>query len=164
LPITPSVNAILVRRAETHTVTRNPQPCIRCGACAEVCPASLLPQQLYWHAHARQLKQALDHHLSDCIECGCCDAVCPSQIPLVREFQQAKQAALAEKQARNNAAHAKMRFEARQARLLQEQRDREIAARQRKASLDQGASSKIQEVLERARQKHTQKGQSPEER
>jgi electron transport complex protein RnfC len=161
LPITASVNAILVRRAETHTLTRNPQPCIRCGACAEVCPASLLPQQLYWHAQARQLKQALDHHLSDCIECGCCDAVCPSQIPLVREFQQAKQAAFAEQQARSSAAHAKMRFEARQARLLREQQEREIAARQRKASLDQGTSSKIQEALERARQKRALKTKRP---
>ena len=153
LPITPSVNAILVRRAETPTITRNPQPCIRCGACAEVCPASLLPQELYWHAHARQLKPALDHHLLDCIECGCCDAVCPSQIPLVSEFRQAKQAVHTEQQARDNAAHARMRFEAREARNLQEQRDRELAAQQRKAALGEAASPKIQEALERARRK-----------
>jgi hypothetical protein len=54
-----------------------------------------------------------------------------------------------------------MRFEARQARLLREQQEREIAARQRKASLDQGTSSKIQEALERARQKRALKTKRP---
>lgn len=157
LPVTPSVNAILVRNGVNPVLGYNPQPCIRCGACAEVCPASLLPQQLYWHAHARQLKQALDHHLSDCIECGCCDVVCPSHIPLVREFRQAKQAIQAEQVARDNAAHARMRFEAREARKLQEQRDRELAAQQRKADLDRGATARIQEALERARQKRALK-------
>ena len=151
LPVTRSVNAILV--TTTAGPAPMPQPCIRCGACVEACPARLLPQQLYWHAQARQLQATLDQHLFDCIECGCCDVVCPSHIPLVHEFRQAKQTALARQQTNERAAHARQRFEARQARKLREQQDRETAAQQRKASLSQGASPKIQEALERARQK-----------
>ena len=159
MPVTRSVNAILV--TPTARPAPTPQPCIRCGACAEVCPARLLPQQLYWHAQARQLQATLDQHLFDCIECGCCDAVCPSHIPLAQEFRQAKQTALARQQANERAAHAHQRFEARQARKLREQQDRETAAQQRKASLSQGASPKIQEALERARQKRASRNPPP---
>jgi Na+-translocating ferredoxin:NAD+ oxidoreductase RnfC subunit len=66
-----------------------------------------------------------------------------------------------EQQARDKAAHAQLRFEAREARKLQEQRDRELAAQQRKADLDRGAPSKIQAALERARQKRAQQGKPP---
>ncbi len=160
IPVTKPVNAILVTGAKSPATIPDPQPCIRCGACAEACPASLLPQQLYWHTHDQQLQRALDYHLLDCIECGCCDAVCPSHIPLVHEFRQAKQASLSQQRARDSAAHARMRFEARQARKEQEQRDRELAAQRRKASLGGHASPKIQEALERARQKRAKQNES----
>jgi Na+-translocating ferredoxin:NAD+ oxidoreductase RnfC subunit len=65
-------------------------PCIRCGACVDVCPADLLPQQLYWHARAKEFDKAQDYHLFSCIECGCCSYVCPSHIPLVQYYRYAK--------------------------------------------------------------------------
>ena len=47
-------------------------PCIRCSKCTEVCPADLLPQQLYWFARSGNLDAAQDYSLFDCIDCGCC--------------------------------------------------------------------------------------------
>jgi len=55
--------------------------------------------------------------LMDCIECGCCDYVCPSQIPLVERFREAKPKLAAHLLARNNARDARLRYEARAARL-----------------------------------------------
>ncbi len=65
-------------------------PCIRCGKCMDVCPANLLPQQLYWHIRAKDLERAQQHNLKDCIDCGCCSYVCPSHIPLVDYYRFAK--------------------------------------------------------------------------
>lgn len=164
VPVVKAVNAILVAGAGELAGPRESLPCIRCGACAEVCPAKLLPQQLYWHASARQLQRTLDHQLFDCIECGCCDVVCPSHIPLVRQFQNTKQEALAQQQARHKADQARRRFEARQARLAEERYEREQAAQQRKAGLAKGASPRIQEALARARLKRASQQAAPKEK
>ena len=56
VPIVKASNNILVMREET--IPHSPgyhDECIRCSKCTEVCPASLLPQQLYWHVRARAL-------------------------------------------------------------------------------------------------------------
>jgi Na+-translocating ferredoxin:NAD+ oxidoreductase subunit C len=66
-------------------------PCIRCGECAHVCPAYLLPQQLLRFSKQNDRAALLELGLNDCIECGCCDYVCPSQIPLAATFVAAKQ-------------------------------------------------------------------------
>jgi electron transport complex protein RnfC len=90
VPITKAANCLL---ALTPTEAPDPGPalaCIRCGRCAEVCPVRLLPQQLYWHARAKDLDRAQEYNLFDCIECGCCAAVCPSHIPLVQYYRYAK--------------------------------------------------------------------------
>jgi electron transport complex protein RnfC len=65
-------------------------PCIRCGDCATVCPAGLLPQQLHRAAMAGDEDGLVVHGLFDCIDCGCCDYVCPSQIPLAHRFRVAR--------------------------------------------------------------------------
>jgi electron transport complex protein RnfC len=65
-------------------------PCIRCTRCAEVCPAELQPQELYWFAKAKDFGKTQEYSLFDCIECGACAYVCPSQIPLVQYYRFAK--------------------------------------------------------------------------
>ena len=65
-------------------------PCIRCGDCASICPAGLLPQQLHRAALAQDVVALEALGLVDCIECGCCDYVCPSQIPLTQRFRVAR--------------------------------------------------------------------------
>ena len=83
-------NCILAMQTETIPKPGLHDECVRCGKCTEVCPAQLLPQQLYWHARARAFDKVQDYHLFDCIECGCCAYVCPSNIPLTQYFRIAK--------------------------------------------------------------------------
>ncbi len=92
-------------------------PCIRCGNCADVCPAGLLPQQLHRWVQAGDLEQAGTRGLLDCIECACCDYVCPSRIPLTQRFCEAKSALAAREERVRRAADARWRFERHQARL-----------------------------------------------
>lgn len=95
-----------------------PQPCIRCGDCAYVCPSHLQPQSLYRLAEAQQWNHLQQNEtLPNCIECGACDLVCPSHIPLTQTFVQAKQRINAIKQSQYKAEHAKQRYLTRQERL-----------------------------------------------
>lgn len=109
-------------------------PCIRCGDCAQVCPARLLPQQLHWHAHAGDLDALERHGLMDCIECGCCDYVCPSQIPLVESFRDSKPALARAQMQSLGATAARARFEARNTRLarLEAEHRARLAAKRRR--------------------------------
>lgn len=106
-------------------------PCIRCGDCAEVCPANLLPQQLHFYALGDDYEQLQAHNLFDCIECGACAYVCPSSIPLVQYYRSAK--AEMREQAKNleKAEYAKQRFEFRQERLRLEDERKEAARKER---------------------------------
>ncbi|MBL1377132.1 electron transport complex subunit RsxC [Zobellella iuensis] len=113
--------------------------CIRCSQCADACPASLLPQQLYWFARAGEHDKLNSHNLFDCIECGACAYVCPSQIPLVQYYRVAKADIRQAQREAELAERAKHRFEARQARLEREKTERqarhEKAAAERKARM-----------------------------
>lgn len=127
LPVVKGTNCVIVATALDLAPRGEEMPCIRCGDCAEVCPASLLPQQLHWYARAGDLPALQKLGLMDCIECGCCDYVCPSQIPLTQRFRDAKAPLAATSEARAQATAARARFEARGERLLrleQEQRAR----------------------------------------
>jgi electron transport complex protein RnfC len=104
---------------------RDPQPCIRCGDCAEVCPSRLQPQALHASLRAGDAAAAEAQGLAACIACGACDAVCPSAIPLTRSFLSAREAHHDAEQRRQVANAARERFERRVARLA---RDAEEAA------------------------------------
>jgi Na+-translocating ferredoxin:NAD+ oxidoreductase subunit C len=64
--------------------------CIRCGNCSNVCPAYLMPQEIWGAAKHGEHASLETLGLFDCIECGCCDVVCPSNIRLVETFRVAK--------------------------------------------------------------------------
>ena len=100
IPVIKTTNCILVKQIEPIPPE---MPCIRCGACVDVCPIKLLPQQLYWHARSDNLEQAQQFHIFDCIECGCCSYVCPSHIPLVQYYRYSKTQIAAEERRRDGA-------------------------------------------------------------
>ena len=62
---------IFLTQAELRA--RRPRPCLRCGRCAQVCPAQLAPYRL---------AQGLRTALTGCIECGLCTYYCPAHQPL----------------------------------------------------------------------------------
>ncbi len=113
-PVTQRSNCINFSESKETIAT----PCIRCGACSDVCPANLLPQTLHKAATLFNAEQLQHARLPDCIECRCCDVVCPSQIPLTQQFKQAKQQMLQLQQEQQAAAIARRRYEKREQRLL----------------------------------------------
>ena len=138
VPVVKGTTCILAAASDALAASREPLPCIRCGECAEVCPAGLLPQQLYSHARQRDLEGAADYHLFDCIECGCCDYVCPSHIPLVQYFHAAKTETWARRRDRQKAELARERYEARQARLERQAEEKRRRLERKKQALEEG--------------------------
>ena len=168
VPIVKASNCIMVMREET--IPRTPgyhDECIRCSKCTEVCPAQLLPQQLYWHARAQAWERTQEFHLFDCIECGCCSAVCPSQIPLVQYYRAAKSEIRAAQKAQFKSDRARVRFEFREKRLLlKKQKDderrrlkrEELQKKHAKPGTGEPTPDPVQAALERvkARKKSAQ--------
>jgi electron transport complex protein RnfC len=135
VPITKAGNCLLAVTAGEAADPGRARPCIRCGECAAACPANLLPQQMYWHARAKDLDKVQDYHLFDCIECGCCSHVCPAHIPLVQYFRYAKTEAWAKEREKRKADLAKHRHEAREARARRQEEERKAKLRQKKEAL-----------------------------
>ena len=107
MPVIKTTNCIII---EENAPAYPEMPCIRCGDCADVCPAELLPQQLYWFAKSADYDQAREYRLADCIECGCCAYVCPSRIPLVHYYRHAKAQIGLEQQRSHEADQARQRY------------------------------------------------------
>ncbi|MBA4502341.1 electron transport complex subunit RsxC [Marinobacterium marinum] len=136
IPVIKTTNCIIAASRDEMPPAPPEQPCIRCNMCEQVCPVTLLPQQLYWFAKGREFDKAKHHNLFDCIECGACAYVCPSSIPLVQYYRFAKSEIRTEEAEQHKADHARERFEARQARLEREQEEKEA---RRKARAEEAA-------------------------
>ena len=136
VPVIKTSNCLLASTREELPPPPPALPCIRCGECAEVCPASLLPQQLHFFALGQEHEQLKAHNLFDCIECGACAYVCPSNLPLVQYYRAAKGEIRQLEQKQQKAEHSKQRFELRQERLrrAEEQKEAERKARAEKAA------------------------------
>ena len=130
-PVIKTTNCLLVQTINPSQTTPVALPCIRCGECARVCPAQLLPQQLYWHARAKDFDKIQDFHLFDCIECGCCDYVCPSQIPLVQYYRFAKAEIWANEREKQKSDIARQRHEFHLWRIEQKKREEEERKRKK---------------------------------
>jgi electron transport complex protein RnfC len=159
VPVVKTTNCILAP-TDNEMTGNNEQACIRCSACADVCPASLLPQQLFWHAKAKELDKAQEYNLFDCIECGACAYVCPSEIPLVHYYRIAKSEIRVEQVEKQKSDKARDRFEKREARLIADQQARDekhrLAAESRKQAMannGNNAKDKIAAALARAKAK-----------
>ena len=171
IPVIKSTNCILapseIEIASPFSSTSSKEvECIRCGQCADVCPAQLLPQELQWSAKAKDQAQLAKLNLFDCIECGACAYVCPSQIPLVHYYRVAKAEIRQQKLLDIKAEKAKVRFEARKLRLEREKIARaekhKKAAEARKARMNSGTAaaksekSAVADALARVKAKKAQ--------
>ncbi len=175
IPLVKTTNCIIAPTRHELPAPGAEMDCIRCGACAEVCPAVLLPQQLVWYAKAKDYDQLKAHNLADCIECGACAYVCPSEIPLVQYYRVAKAEIRELAREELKAEQAKARFEARKERLerdkqqraernqalaaqrqsmlAEQQKQQILAAQQRQEQQPHEALSKEQIIAERERKK-----------
>jgi len=124
-PVIKTTNCILAPGTQELPPPSPAQACIRCGMCAEACPVSLLPQQLFWYAQAEDFDRLEAHNLFDCIECGACSYVCPSTIPLVQYYRAAKGSIRQNEIEKEKADRSRQRFEFRQTRIAKEEAEKE---------------------------------------
>ncbi len=169
LPVVKGSNCFIVASNDEIPDPAAASPCIRCGECVKVCPADLLPQQLYWFARARDFDKTQDQHLFDCIECGCCAYVCPAHIPLVHYYRFAKTEIWASERERQKSDHARRRHEFHEARLQRQEAERKARLRKKKEALrDKPASgadpkkAAIEAAMQRVAAKKAAQGQEQE--
>ena len=164
VPIVKTTNCLLAPGIDELPAPPPPQACIRCGMCAEVCPASLLPQQLFWFAQGKEFEKLEQQNLFDCIECGACSWACPSNIPLVQYYRASKAEILQLRREHARSDQSRLRFEARQERIAREEAAREAKRAARKQAAEQraqaaaagggaGEEDPIQAAIERAKAK-----------
>ncbi|AHG73954.1 Electron transport complex protein rnfC [Mannheimia sp. USDA-ARS-USMARC-1261] len=157
-PVTKTVNCLI---APDHFEYAPPEPersCIRCSSCSDACPVGLLPQQLYWFARAEDHDKSKEYNLDACIECGVCAYVCPSYIPLIQYFRQEKAKINEIEEKARKAEEAKIRFEAREARLQKERDARtaritQAAEKRREEVANAGGVDPVKAALERLKAK-----------
>lgn len=161
VPVVKTTNCVLAPTEKELPTPPPAQACIRCGMCAEACPATLLPQQLFWFAQGKEHEKLEDHKLFDCIECGACSWVCPSNIPLVQYYRSAKAEIQKMRVDNEKSEQSRARFEARETRLAQQALEREAkrAARKKaaedraKAASEGDGEDPIQAAIARAKAK-----------
>ncbi|MCB1699923.1 MAG: electron transport complex subunit RsxC [Halioglobus sp.] len=162
VPIVKTSNCLLAPSEAELPSPPPAQACIRCGMCEQACPASLLPQQMFWFAQAREFEKLEQHKLFDCIECGACSWACPSNIPLVQYYRASKAEILQLRREHEKSEQARLRFEARQERIERDEAEkvakraaRKLAAEKRaqEAATGGGETDPIQAAIDRARAK-----------
>ena len=163
VPIVKTTNCLLAPTDNELPPPPPAQACIRCGMCEQACPASLLPQQMFWFAQGKEFEKLEQHNLFDCIECGACSWVCPSNIPLVQYYRASKAEILQLREEQQRSEQSRIRFEARQERIEREEAEktakraaRKKAAEQRAQAAAAGGTSDedpIQAAIDRAKAK-----------
>ncbi|MBL0452233.1 electron transport complex subunit RsxC [Aeromonas veronii] len=158
VPVVKATNCLLAPTQAELPAPGPEQACIRCSACADACPATLLPQELYWYSKAKEYDKAEKLNLMDCIECGACAWVCPSEIPLVQYYKIAKDDIREARAEAEKAERAKLRFEAKQARFEREKaareaRHAEAAAQRRQTMTAAGGEDPVAAALARIKAK-----------
>ncbi len=74
------------------------RPCVTCCSCETVCPAGIMPHQVYKYVNKNRLEDAERIGLNLCVQCGLCSHVCPSKIEVKQKLLEAQETLLQERQ------------------------------------------------------------------
>jgi Na+-translocating ferredoxin:NAD+ oxidoreductase RnfC subunit len=81
----------LVVHANAHEPPINPDPCVRCGWCFEVCPTYVQPANCLEAVQQDDPELATRFGIEACIDCGICSYVCPSHLPILAGIRQMRE-------------------------------------------------------------------------
>jgi len=82
VPVIKGTSGIMVLDQSLSKIP-DPQPCILCGRCVDICPMKLVPTRIATFVEYDMVDQAEKIGLLDCMECGTCTYVCPSKRNMV---------------------------------------------------------------------------------
>ena len=102
-PILKNTNAILALTEKQAHLPKT-TACIRCGACANVCPFNLMPADILRAYRDKDIELLGELSVLSCMECGCCSYVCPANRPLVQTNKLSKALLREEKEKEENQA------------------------------------------------------------
>jgi len=88
-PVVKGTSGILIMRKE-EVEKFEPDPCIKCARCVDVCPVDLVPLNLEKYARGKKVEKLEEYKVENCIECGSCSYICPAQRPLVHYIRLGK--------------------------------------------------------------------------
>ncbi|HPF83197.1 MAG TPA: RnfABCDGE type electron transport complex subunit C [Bacilli bacterium] len=86
LVVTADLNCVLVLENKKDVITKE---CLRCGKCANFCPANLCPVLIKDNINNPDKLKEL--HPEKCISCGLCSYICPSKIDVREYIKKAKE-------------------------------------------------------------------------
>jgi Na+-translocating ferredoxin:NAD+ oxidoreductase subunit C len=75
----------------------DPQPCIKCARCVDVCPTFLMPVTLANFVEHEMYDELEKYNVLNCIECGSCSYICPAKRPLLHYIRIGKAEIIARK-------------------------------------------------------------------
>ena len=86
VPIMKGSNGVIA----IDTDVSEPNECIKCGRCVDVCPMELKPLRYFKLVGAQDWQGCKDMNIMDCMECRCCEYICSSKLPLVTMIKMGK--------------------------------------------------------------------------
>ena len=99
--VTKTTSGVLVLENETYVET----PCIRCGACRQICPAGLSPFQIDFAMIRNNYDLCEALYASECIACGSCSYICPARRELTYRTVSARNIVRQNKREREKESH-----------------------------------------------------------
>jgi len=82
VPVIKGTSGVMVLDQSSSRIP-DPQPCILCARCVDICPMKLVPTRIATFVEYDMVDQAEKIGLLDCMECGTCSYVCPSKRNMV---------------------------------------------------------------------------------
>lgn len=95
VPVVKTSSAILCMSEDEAAL--EPQACINCGRCAEVCPGQIIPARLARFAAQGNQEEFLKWNGMECCECGCCSYICPAKRHLTQSIKTMRRQILAQR-------------------------------------------------------------------
>lgn len=86
VPICKGTNSVTILSGKDARRTE-PQPCIRCAKCVNVCPMGLEPFLLATFSSMKEWERVEKEDITSCIECGSCMFTCPAHRPLLDDIR-----------------------------------------------------------------------------